>query len=172
MGSFRSFSERVERPDRTSNMIAASGLCSLRWDHLAGIASSYLIGQVGERRYETDVISVYLHESRKDDQMIPNWEIALKALASINTAANSTRPDWTMAQTIWDDELDYATHPLWERVEPGRAPTSADPRIDQVRIDVERLHRALLLKDRITVDSLLISIEEEIRALSTEPIVA
>jgi hypothetical protein len=98
--------------------------------------------------------------------VIPNYQMALENVASIKVAVNLTRPDWTMAQKVWEDELDYATLSLFQQLEPGRAPALADPRIGEVRLDIERLHRALKIRDRTTANSLLISIEQKVKVLA------
>ena len=77
-----------------------------------------------------------------------------------------------MAQRFWEDQLDYVTDQLWEPLVPGRAPATVDPRISEVRADVERLHGAVKLRDRATVNRLLIAIAERLEALAAEPVVA
>jgi len=60
--------------------------------------------------------------------------------------------------------FDYATLPPWEQLEPGGAPATVDRRIDEVGVDIERLRRALEVRDRnrSNVNSLLISIERKV----------
>jgi hypothetical protein len=98
--------------------------------------------------------------------MIPNWQMALEDLASIEAAVDLRPEDWATAQKVWEQQLDYATLSLFEQVEPGQAPAAVDPRIDDVRRDIELLYKVLKAKDRTTVNSLLLSITQKVRALA------
>jgi hypothetical protein len=102
--------------------------------------------------------------------MIPNWQMALKDLASIKVAVDLS--DWTIAQKIREDQLDYATFPLFGQLEAGQAPATVDARIGEVRVDIERLRRALEVRDRTAANCLLVLIEQKVRALVSEPAVA
>ena len=97
--------------------------------------------------------------------------MALEDLALIKAAMDSTPPDWTTAQKIWEDQLDYATLPLFQQYEPGQAPVIVDPRIGGARVDIERLHQALKARNRTMVDSLLVSTLQKVRALAAETVV-
>jgi hypothetical protein len=100
--------------------------------------------------------------------MIPNWPIALQGLASIKTAMDRTPPDRSAALKIWEDEVDHATFPTFQPYEPGQALPMVDPRIGEVRVDIERLEQALKDGNHQTVDSLLDSAGQKIKALIAE----
>jgi hypothetical protein len=106
----------------------------------------------------------------KGDKMIPDCRMALEALALIK-ATDSTPLGWTTAQQIWEDQLDYATLPLFQQYGPGQAPVIIDPRIGEARVEVERLHRALKARNRTMVDNLLISTVQKLQALASETVV-
>jgi hypothetical protein len=105
-------------------------------------------------------------------KMIPNWPIALKSLASIQTAMELTPPDWLAALKIFEDQVDFATHPIFQRLEPGQAPPTVDSRIGEVRVEIERLQQALKARNRPMVDNLLRSAVRKVKTLDAEAAVA
>ena len=100
--------------------------------------------------------------------------MALEALASIKAAMYSN--EWAMAQKICEEELDFATLPTFQQVEPGQVLLIADQRTAEARypialdieLDIKRLHGALKARNRTMVDNLLISIRQKFQAPADE----
>jgi hypothetical protein len=112
--------------------------------------------------------------ARKENKMIRNCLMALEALASIKAAMYSN--EWAMAQKICEEELDFATLPTFQQVEPGQVLLIADQRTAEARypialdieLDIKRLHGALKARNRTMVDNLLISIRQKFQAPADE----
>lgn len=69
------------------------------------------------------------------------------------------------ARRVSGDELDLSNLPLLERCE---RLSPRDPRIDEIRRNIERLSHAVKMKDRSAADRLLVLIEEKVDALIAE----
>jgi hypothetical protein len=103
--------------------------------------------------------------------MIPNLQIAMVALAEIEDPLARTPPEWTMAQRVCQDTLDFATHPVLYPYEPGQALVRGDTRADELSQEVGRLQQALKARDREAVDRLLASIKRRLQTLAAESVV-
>jgi len=102
-----------------------------------------------------------------------NVPVALEHIASIRAAINQTPSDWKASVKIWEEGLDYSISiGLFQVVEPGKPSRKVDPDETRVRMEAEELYGALRARDRKTVDALLISIEQKLKALVVRVAVA
>jgi hypothetical protein len=102
--------------------------------------------------------------------MIPNFQIATKALVEIEEALALTPADFATAQSVCEDSLDFATFPLFQRYEPGEALKRVDTRAYELSRDIEQLQRVLNERDREAVYRFLASIKRRVQALSAESV--
>jgi hypothetical protein len=103
--------------------------------------------------------------------MVPDLQIATEALVEIEDALALAPADWTTAQRVCEDSLDFATFPLFQRYEPGQALKMVDTRAYELSRDVGQLQGALKARDREVVDRLLASITRIVQALASESVV-
>jgi hypothetical protein len=104
--------------------------------------------------------------------MIPDLQMATEALVEIEDALALTPADWSTAQRVCGDSLDFATYPVFPPYEPGHALTRGDARVDELSREVGQLQRALKARDRKAVDRLLGSIKRRVQTLAAESVVA
>jgi hypothetical protein len=100
--------------------------------------------------------------------MIPNLQIAMEALVEIKDALAFTPVDWTTAQRVCEDSLDFSTFPLFQSYEPGQALARGDTRVDELSQEVGQLQRALKARDLEAAGRLLASIKRRVEAMAAE----